>query len=119
MGANLSEAHASSVKFQEADRTAAVLRASQLEWANFWNAILMNADLRSAALYGANLEFANLSNANLQDVDLRDANLENAQLDGVRLEGCQVRGALFTDATGLSGEQKQWLKRNGALNVGR
>ncbi|MEH1902761.1 MAG: pentapeptide repeat-containing protein [Nostoc sp.] len=76
-----------------------------------------NADLKLASLFNANLEEAVLNGANLSDSDLRHVNFTNTQLELVNFSGSRVKGALFTDAIGLTLQQKQWLKKNGALNI--
>lgn len=55
--------------------------------------------------------------AKLINTDLRQANLEHSQLKRVDLSQCRVEGAIFTDAIGLTEDQRLWLKENGALNI--
>ena len=95
---------------------------STLDYAELDCAVLtrlsfQNARLHYTSLFGANLERANLSHADVAYSDFRQANLENTQLEGVNFTNSKVKGAIFTDAQGLSLEQKKWLKSHGALNV--
>jgi uncharacterized protein YjbI with pentapeptide repeats len=46
-----------------------------------------------------------------------DANLENTIWKEVNFANCNVSNAVFTNAQGLTVEQQQWLKKNGALNI--
>ncbi|MDO8127234.1 MAG: pentapeptide repeat-containing protein [Candidatus Brocadiales bacterium] len=86
---------------------------------------LKNTDLTGANLNGATLRGADLSGCELENVDLRGANLEAANLSradlngadmsGASLNGAWVEGADFLGVRGLTPEQKQYLKKNGAI----
>ena len=68
-------------------------------------------------MFNATMQGADLAGADLTGADLREADFENAHMEGVCLTDCKVREAIFSGATGLSAEQKVWLKENKALNV--
>lgn len=86
---------------------------------------LKNTDLTGANLNGAILRGTDLSGCELENVDLRGANLEAANLSradlngadmsGASLNGAWVEGADFLGVRGLTPEQKQFLKKNGAI----
>ncbi|TRU44385.1 MAG: pentapeptide repeat-containing protein [Microcystis aeruginosa Ma_QC_Ca_00000000_S207] len=81
---------------------------------------LQQVDLSGAFLIGANLSDADLRGANLSDADLRGANLSGANLwiadlSWANLSGAEVENAIFTNATGITPEQKQDLIRRGAI----
>ena len=116
-GANLSAANALNADFKKAKFSNAILIKTQLDWADCTDAIFTNAKLPGASLFNTNLQGASLLGADFTDADLREADFENAQMEGVCLEGCKVRKAIFTGVTGLSEDQKIWLKENQALNV--
>jgi uncharacterized protein YjbI with pentapeptide repeats len=83
--------------------------------ANLIGAILSKANLRGAILWGANLSGANLSGANLSGANLSKADLSGANLSKADLSGAEVENAIFTNATGITPEQKQDLIRRGAI----
>jgi uncharacterized protein YjbI with pentapeptide repeats len=79
-------------------------------------------DLRGANLKGCRLNYgkfngANLSNADLTDTVLINVSFEKASLSGAVLNGAIVAGADFSEAQGLSVEQKRYLKAKGARGV--
>ena len=84
---------------------------------NFAQAKLTNINFTDSTLLSANLEGAYLSNIDFTNSNLQDSNLENTTWHNVNFSNCHVNGAVFSDAQGLTDEQKQWLKKNGALNV--
>ena len=47
--------------------------------------------------------------------NLIGANLSDANLRGANLSGAEVENAIFTNATGITPEQKQDLIRRGAI----
>ena len=75
------------------------------------------ATLKPASLFPASREGAVLRDTNLVETEFRHANLKDTQLRGSDFSGCRVKGACFTDPQGLTCQQKQWLKANGALNI--
>ncbi len=99
------------------DLSKAILDGAQLDCAILNDADLSETSLKNTSFFSTDLEGANLSNAKVDDCDFHHANLERANLEGVDFSNSNVRGALFTDATGLSLKQKLWLKSNGALNI--
>lgn len=78
---------------------------------------LSRAALKRAYLFQANREKAVLRDTNLIKTELRHANLQDTQLIASDFSGCPVKGACFTDAQGLTCQQKQWLIPNRALNI--
>jgi uncharacterized protein YjbI with pentapeptide repeats len=129
-GANLSGANLRGANLSDAYLRGAILRGAILSDAYLRGAILIEANLRGAALSGAilieaNLSDANLSDANLSGAFLRGANLSGANLwiadlsgaflSGAFLSGAEVENAIFTNATGITPEQKQDLIRRGAI----
>jgi uncharacterized protein YjbI with pentapeptide repeats len=130
IGANLSGANLRGAILSDAYLRGAILRGAILSDAYLRGAILIEANLRGAALSGAILIEANLSDANLSDAnlsgaflieanlsgaDLRGANLSGANLSKADLSGAKVENAIFTNATGITPEQKQDLIRRGAI----
>ncbi|MCA2640343.1 MULTISPECIES: pentapeptide repeat-containing protein [unclassified Microcystis] len=124
-GANLSWANLSRANLSWANLSRAILREADLREADLRGAILSGAFLGWAILSGAILSKANLSDANLSDANLsgaflRGANLSGANLwiadlSGAFLSGAEVENAIFTNATGITPEQKQDLIRRGAI----
>jgi uncharacterized protein YjbI with pentapeptide repeats len=78
---------------------------------------LSRAALKRAFLFQADREGAVLRDTNLVKTELRHANLQDTQLIGSDFSGCRVKGACFTDAQGLTCQQKQWLRANRSLNI--
>ncbi|WP_286824725.1 pentapeptide repeat-containing protein [Microcystis sp. LSC13-02] len=120
IGADLRGANLSKANLIGADLRGADLRGANLSKANLSGANLSKANLSGAFLSGANLSKANLSKANLSDADLSGAflsgaNLWIADLSGAFLSGAEVENAIFTNATGITPEQKQDLIRRGAI----
>ncbi|NEO27665.1 MAG: pentapeptide repeat-containing protein, partial [Kamptonema sp. SIO4C4] len=74
-------------------------------------------NLNQASLLSADLEGASFQDVSLDGTDLQDANLEYTSWQEVDFSRCNLTGAIFTDAQGLSQENKQWLQNHGALNV--
>lgn len=112
------ERHKSSASFQNADLSAATLRAVRGHEARFDSANLSKADLSSktflfdftidqfgeltyldravfddATMIGANLSCANLHSASFQGADLRGADLSGADLRNANLTGANLTGA--------------------------
>jgi hypothetical protein len=77
----------------EADLSGAVLRGTDLRWADLRGTDLRWADLREADLRGADLRGADLLWADLSKADLREADLSEADLRGATLSGSDIRGA--------------------------
>lgn len=94
---------------QGVDLTGANLRQAILLGSNLANANLSGTDLTDANLRGANLSGADLTNA-----ILRYANLFGADMSGAILDGTMVQDANFRGVRGLTPEQKEYLKKNGA-----
>ena len=99
------------------DLSRAILDGAELDCAILTNANLSETSLKKTSFFSTDLEGANLSNAKVYDCDFHHANLERANLTGIDFSTSNVRGAIFTDAQGLSLKQKLWLKENGALNI--
>ncbi|NCR25878.1 MAG: pentapeptide repeat-containing protein [Microcystis aeruginosa LE13-04] len=114
-GANLSKANLIGADLRGADLRGANLIGAILIKANLIGANLSGAILIGADLSGANLSDANLRGANLSGADLSGANLSDANLRGANLSGAEVENAIFTNATGITPEQKQDLIRRGAI----
>ena len=120
IGAILSRAILSRAILREANLSVADLSVANLSVANLSVANLIGADLRGANLSGAILREAILSGAFLREADLREADLREADLRGANLSkadlsGAKVENAIFTNATGITPEQKQDLIRRGAI----
>ena len=92
--------------------------AAELLETNFSKAKLTNIRFNDSTLLSVNLEGANLSNIDFTNTNLQDSNFENTTWQNVDFANCNVNGAVFSNAKGLTDEQKQLLKKNGALNVG-
>ena len=73
--------------------------------------------LKPASLFSASREGAVLRDTNLVKSELRQANLQDTQLIGSDYSGCRLKGACFTDAEGLTCQQKQWLRAKRALSI--
>ena len=99
------------------DLSKAILNQAELDCAILHDTDLSGTSLKETSFFSADLERADLSHAKVSDCDFRHANLEGAKLEGVNFSNSDVRDAIFTDATGLSLEQKLWLKEHGALNI--
>ena len=99
------------------DLSRAVLDRAELDCAILSNANLSHTSLKETSFFSTDLEGVKLCHAKVNNCDFRHANLENADLTGVNFANSNVRGAIFTDAIGLSKQQKIWLKENGALNI--
>ena len=100
---------------QQVDLSGAFLSGADLRGAILSGAILSGAILSKANLSDANLSDANLSGAFLRGANLSGANLWIADLSGAFLSGAEVENAIFTNATGITPEQKQDLIRRGAI----
>jgi uncharacterized protein YjbI with pentapeptide repeats len=124
-GANLRGAILSWAILSGANLSRAILIGANLIGANLSGANLIGANLSDADLIGANLSDADLIGANLSDADLSDADLSGAilsrailsgaNLSGADLSRAEVENAIFTNATGITPEQKQDLIRRGAI----
>ena len=99
------------------DLSKAVLDRAELDCAILTDANLSHTSLKGTSFFSADLEGANLRHAKVRKCNFRHANLEGADVTGVDFSTSNVRGAIFTDAIGLSLQQKLWLKSNGALNI--
>jgi uncharacterized protein YjbI with pentapeptide repeats len=123
--ANLSEANLSEANLSGAYLSGAYLDGAYLSEANLSEANLSGAYLDGANLSEANLSEANLSGANLSEANLSEANLSGANLSGANLSGADmseadlnnaiVKQAVFTDAIGISPQQKNSLIARGAI----
>lgn len=128
-GADLSDADLSGADLQGAslggaDLSGAYLSDANLSGADLHRASLVLANLSGAQLSGTDLSEANLSNANLSDTNLREANLAGADLNrasfllanlsGTAWSNAHTEEARFGRNSGLSEQQKQNLKHQGA-----
>ncbi|MBP0022141.1 MAG: pentapeptide repeat-containing protein [Cyanobacteria bacterium SBLK] len=131
-GGNLEKTNLSRSVLQQADLTkvraiSANFRASK--WrevnamdgnfvrTNLGNAVLKDVNLTRASLFSAYLQGTRFIRVDLTKADLQYANLENTIWEDANLANCYVFGAVFTNAKGLSQEQKIWLRQQGAFNV--
>ncbi len=102
-GANLIEANLRRANLIEANLRVADLRRAHLFGADLSRADLSGADLSEAHLSGADLSGAHLSGADLSEADLSIADLRGAKLYGVRgltreqLEACKTQGAILEE----------------------
>lgn len=128
-GADLSDADLSGADLQGAslggaDLSGAYLSDADLSGADLHRASLVLANLSGAQLSGTNFSEANLSNANLSDTNLKEANLVGADLNRASFLLANLSGTAWSNAhteetrfsrnSGLSEQQKQELKRQGA-----
>lgn len=90
------------------------LQGVNLSGVTLRQAILLGSNLTDANLKGTDLTNANLRGTNLSGADLTDATLRGANLFGAILSGTTVQGANFREAQGLTPEQKEYLRKNGA-----
>lgn len=86
-----------------------------LAGANLHKCDLSSGDLQGAYLRKTDLSNANLSGADLRGADLRGADLTYADLTNTRLEEVEVDDALFGNNKGLSLENKNYLRKSGAI----
>jgi uncharacterized protein YjbI with pentapeptide repeats len=119
-GANLANAHLSSIKLPKADLSFASLQHAYLDGADLSGALLFSANLGGAHLISANFTNANLISANLSGADLFAANLTgtyltSANLGGAHMSGSNLTGADLTSATDpLTGAHREGANLNGA-----
>ncbi len=110
-GASLGYADLSNADLYKANMSNASLRDAYLAMANLTDAILDDADL-----LGANLKNADLRNASLRGTTLDRANLSNANLEGVKnFNSAFLRGTLLANVKGLSKEELQYARSQGAI----
>ena len=116
-GADLRGANLIGANLRGANLNGANLSGADLRRANLSGACLREAYLRWAYLGGANLNEADLSRADLSRADLSKAKLSEALalLRGAEMDWPNVRGANFTNAKGISSEQRKDLTARGAI----
>lgn len=74
-------------------------------------------NLKRADLTAADLRGLDLRGAMLEEADLRESDLSYADLTGSSLRRAEMRNANFEGAIGLSTDQKDDARRQGAVNV--
>lgn len=119
---DLRDAELSGIKLNRAFLRYAEMMKANLENAELPFADFIAANMRKANLKGANLEGANfmhtkLEGANLSESNLKGTDMRDARLSETNLNNADVRGADFMWAKGLTPEQQQYLRENGAKNV--
>lgn len=114
---NMSKSYLVGQDLSNMDLSHSILNEAELDCATLNNTNLTKASLHKTSFFSADLQGVRLSFAKVKDCNFRHANLENANLEGVDFSSSDVSGAIFTDAIGLSNQQKIWLKNNGALNI--
>jgi hypothetical protein len=92
----------------------AKLDGVDLTSAQLGNAQLKDAELREAILIDAHFTDAILEGAQLEGADLRGAVLRGAKVAGVNFKGANLSGADLSDAVGLTQEQLDSAKTDGA-----
>lgn len=101
-----------------ANARGASFRSTFLAEANLEGGDFTDADFTRASMSEIRLERAHLENSNLSGANLREANLREAHFNGdVLFDYAYVNGADFENAHGLTNVQKEYLLKNGALNV--
>ncbi|NGO81090.1 pentapeptide repeat-containing protein [Streptomyces sp. YC504] len=128
-GADLTNADLYKADLTDADLRGADLTKADLRGADLTNALLLYADLTSARLREADLTNVLLLHADLAKADLRGADLTKAGLRGADLTSADLRGADLTKADlrradlreadlttarGLTAEQLQVARLDGA-----
>ena len=88
-----------------------------MQYANLDHANLSFKSLFCFSFWHANMQRTDLRFTNLRLADLRGANLSNSKMHHTRIKGALVKKANFKWVKGLTNEQKQYLRDNGALNV--
>ena len=88
-----------------------------MRYANLDREDLSFRSLFSFDFWDANMRQADLRFTDLRLADLRGANLSNSKMHHTRIKGALVKKANFKWVKGLTNEQKQYLRDNGALNV--
>lgn len=83
--------------FEGNDLRGAILRDSDLSYAN-----LRNIDLRGASLIATKFNYSNLENANLNGADLCKAKFKNASLRRSKLRGCVLKECDFKKSRNVS-----------------
>ena len=99
----------------EARLTKTCFGRANLRGTNLCKAYLYKADLRGAYLRGAYLRGAILRKADLRGAHLRGAHFNGANLNEADLNGAHLRGADLRTVTGLTKEQLEYCKANGAI----
>jgi len=118
--ANLEEASLPGANLKKAQLGEAILKRTELSFADLTKAQLIKADLEGAILTEAKLEDATLIDANLQGTDLSGANLQRANfrqanLQGANLSEANLQGARLKRAINLESDQIE--RANGDNNT--
>jgi hypothetical protein len=95
------------------------LRKTDLRGAEFWDAHLENTDfwganLEGAQLWGARLNGTKLERANLNGANMKDTNLSGAILTSASMKGTDMERADLSHAEGLTKEQVDSARSQGA-----
>jgi Pentapeptide repeats (8 copies) len=106
-GTDLRWAVLNNANFNGVDFTSAHLEKAELKGAELRESILLNAYLNEAILEGAQL----------QGADLRGAVFRNAKVTGVNFNGADLRGADLTSVEGLTQQQLDSAKTDGATQT--
>lgn len=115
--AELSFAYLNYENFNNATLTYASFVRTDLEYASFFGADLYGADFRQADLFNACFRQADLSKARFVGANLTNTNFEWAILWETNFDGASVSKASFYNSYGLTNDQKNYLRQNGAINV--
>ena len=93
------------------------LRFYNLNNAYFPCSFFCCTDFQGASLANANLRYSDFYGADLEETNLTSACLKRSILLNVKLRNSLVKKTDFTDVIGLTNTQKDYLKKNGAINV--
>lgn len=94
-----------------------IFRSANLNEANCNEASFRSADLRNASAKHASFRYTSFRWAKLGNMNLTNAYCYGTYFYGSDLSGAIVEGANFEKSTGLTNEQKKYLRAHGAKNV--
>ncbi|MBN2478663.1 MAG: pentapeptide repeat-containing protein [Parachlamydiales bacterium] len=97
--------------------TSCVLQGTLLSHSNCDEASFRSANLEGAIAIKTSFRYASFRWAHLENADFTNADFYHAYFYGSDLSGAIVEGANFEKATGLTNEQKKYLRAHGAKNV--
>ena len=94
------------------------LRKSDLSHAIAWGADFKDAKMQKTILYNIKANCAFFENANLTNANMREGNFSYAKFTKDTIfNNTKVENANFAHCKGLTNEQKEYLRANGAINV--
>lgn len=112
LNVNFTNANQKYTSYNGATIINSILENANLEGVEFIGTKFLKSSLKKIRLKNTNLSFVIFEKVNLEEADFT-----NALMLGVTFKNVEVKNANFKNARCLTNDQKEFLRKNGAMNV--